>query len=296
MNKILAALTATAIILCAGVASAHMFWINLTEARNHEPAHVLTALGFGHALPLDDFLAGQHGVIRMAKYEVVNPDMKKEDLGLPDDTPFQAKQTPLKLAIAQGDLGLRKIILSAGAQQGTYQVSAESVPMFIAKYVNTKGKERMAPKPLDELKDLKQPIASFKYQSFAKSYFTIGEWTTPAPMGHELEIVPSTDLSNVHAGDVVEFTTYFKGQPVESNNQAIRYLTCSSNTFGSPDGFNLSAPVIHGKGTFRIPTAGQWVANIFYSEKVADNPNLSELNGKCIMVYTAASVFFNVKP
>lgn len=296
MKKTVLALTVVIATLWAGMASAHMFWINLNESRNHEPAHLMAALGFGHALPLDDFLAGTHGVIQLEKYEIAAPDMRKEDLGLPETTKFPTRQSPLKLNVTKGDLGLRKIGLGKDMQPGTYQIAAESIPMFITQYKDTKGKMRMAPKPLDAIKDLKHPIASFKYESFAKSYFAINKWSTPKPMGHELEITPRTDMSEVRVGDLVEFDVTFRGKPVQSDNKNIRYLSCSSNTFGGPDGFSLSTPVINGKGRFRMPTSGQWVANIYYSENVAENPGLADLKDKCFMVYTAASLFFTVKP
>ena len=54
--------------------------------------------------------------------------------------------------------------------------------------------------------------------------------------------------------------------------------------------------VMNGKAQFRMPAAGQWIANIYYSERVAENPALKDLKGKCTMVYTAASITFNVKP
>jgi len=282
--------------LWAGAASAHMLWINLTDSRAHPPGHIMTSLGFGHTLPFDDFLAGPQGTIQIGKYQIVAPDMRTDDLGLPDATYHAPRESPIKCNVTKGDLGLRKVTLAEGTKKGTYQVLAETVPMFFTQYIDTKGKERMAAKPIDAIKDLSSVLAAVKHQSIAKAFFAIGEWTEPKPAGCDLEIIPLTDMSDIHAGDMVEFMVTFRGKPVNTDSKNIRYLTCASNTFGGPDGFHLGAMVMNGKAGFRIPTSGQWVANIFYSETVADNPELANLKDKCSMVYTAATAFFNVRP
>jgi len=296
VKKILIALVVAVTTLSAGVASAHMFWVNLTESFNHPPGHVVSELGFGHVLPIDDFLVGEHGVIKVKKYQVVGPDKTIMDLGLPSTTNYPINKSDMKLNWTKGDIGLRKIGLTPDAANGTYQVNAESVPMFFTKYINTKGKERMAPVPMDKVKDMKTPLASFKYQSFAKSFFSIGKWTKPEPMGYDLEIMPLTDLSDLHVGDLVEFMVTFSGKPVTASSKSIRTLTCTSNTYGGPDGFHLGSVLTNGKARFRMPAAGQWLVNIFYDEVVEGSPELVDLKGKCTKVFTAGTVFFNVKP
>ncbi|WP_319522434.1 DUF4198 domain-containing protein [uncultured Desulfosarcina sp.] len=50
-----------------------------------------------------------------------------------------------------------------------------------------------------------------KYQSFAKSCLTVGKWTNPEPLDHGLEIIPRTDLSDLHVGDLMEVDARFHG-------------------------------------------------------------------------------------
>ncbi len=296
MKKVTFAFTVAALVLWSGVASAHMFWVNLTDSRAHPPGHIMTSLGFGHTLPIDDFLVGPQGAIKIGKYRIIAPDMRTQDLGLPDATYHAPKESPLQCTVANGDLGLRKVMLAEGAQKGTYQVFAESIPMFFTQYIDTNGKQRMAAKPIDAIEDLSSVLVSFQHQSIAKALFAVGEWTEPRPVGTDLEITPLTDMSDIHVNDMVEFMVTFQGKPVNADSKNMRYLTCSGNTFGGPDGFHLGDMLMNGKAGFRIPAAGQWVANIFYSETVADNPALADLKDKCTMVYTAATVFFNVNP
>jgi len=295
VKKTFIALAAATMILWAGAASAHVLWVSLTESLAHPPGHVLTSLGFGHAMPMDDLLSSPHGTLRLQSYDLIAPDMKKAKLGLPE-IKVTTEKTDLGLPLTLGDIGLRKIGLTTDMRKGVYQVAAASVPTFFTQYVNNKGKVHVATQPMNEVSDMKQVMASMKYQSFAKTYFTNGKWEKPTPLGHELEIMPSTDMSNLHAGDLVEFDLTFRGVPVESTNEGFRFMMCTSNTFGGPDGFHLGAIIVNGKARFRIPTAGQWMVFTYMAENVATNPKLSELKGKAQMVYTTATLFFNVKP
>eukprot|EP00831_Metopus_contortus_P005104 TRINITY_DN11915_c0_g2_i2.p1 TRINITY_DN11915_c0_g2~~TRINITY_DN11915_c0_g2_i2.p1 ORF type:complete len:604 (-),score=66.79 TRINITY_DN11915_c0_g2_i2:58-1842(-) len=296
MRKTAFLLALAAMMLWAGTASAHMFWVNLTESRSHLPGHVLASLGFGHTLPLDDFLVGAHGAVKIGKYQLVSPDMKMQALGLPDTTNYPSEESPLKVSVTKGDLGLRKVTLSEEMKKGTYQVVAESEPIFFTQYTDKDNKERMAPKSMDRIKDISKVLLSIKYQAYAKTFFSVGEWSPPKPMGYDLEILPLTDLSDVHVGDLVDFMVTFRGKPVNSDGEKIHYLTAMSNTFGGPDGFCLGDMLIDGKATYRMPAAGQWMVNIFYSQEVANNPALADLKDKCGIVHTAASVSFEVKP
>lgn len=296
MKRPLAALLLVLGLCWAQAASAHMLWIDMNESRNHPPGHVATVIGFGHALPVDDLLTSEAGIIRLKGYQLVAPDKSRFDLGLPDPAVSEPAATPGGLAVSRGDLGLRKIALGEKTKPGTHQVTLETQPLFFTVYLDKNGKQRMAPKPMDEVEDAARVLASIKYQSYAKAMFSVGKWTAPEPLGYDLELLPLTDLSAVGAGDLVRFRLTYKGNPVNTTERAIRTLTCVSNVYGGPDGFELTAMVIGGEAQFRIPAAGQWVANIYYAQPVDGGEETREVQGKCTVVYTAASLFFTVKP
>lgn len=295
MRKILFALALAVSLLTAGTASAHMFWINLVEATNHPPGHVMAGLSFGHTLPMDDFLVGKDGSIHIAQYDVVTPEQKKLPLGLPDET-YRPAEKKDGLEVSRGDLALRKIEMTKDSAPGTYQVEATSKPVFFTVYQDEKGKQRMAPKPIDAIKGVSKVISSFKYVSYAKSFFTMDKWTKPQPLGHDLEIIPLDNLSDVHVGDLIRFQVTYMGKPVNVTPNAIRSMSCTSNTFGGPDKFYLGTYIYNGIAQFRMPTPGQWVANVLYSQDVEKDPTLSDLKGKCHTVYTGSTIGFNVKP
>ncbi len=256
----------------------------------------MSMFGFGHALPVDDLLTGNFGTIDINKYELVAPDNSRFDLGLPDLKSTAIQQSPSGMAVDSGDLGLRRISCTDKSIKGTYQVVARSKPIFFTSYLDTNGKQRMAPTSMDAIKDLKTVLMSMKYETFAKSFYALGEWTEPKPQGYDLEIMPLNDLSNVRVGDLVRFKVTFKGTPVNISEKAINRMTCVSNTFGGPDKFQLDSYLVDGIAQFRLPTAGQWVANVYFKQEVAGDPSLADLKGKCTLVYTAGTVSFTVKP
>jgi uncharacterized GH25 family protein len=195
-----------------------------------------------------------------------------------------------------GDMGIRKLGLTDKTKPGTYQVAVTSKDNYFTMYLDKKGKQKMVTKPLDQVKGIGKILISIKYKSFAKAFFAVNNWTDPKPLGFALEIMPMTDLSNVHVGDVVPFQTTFMGKPFSCGPDGIEYITATSNSFGGPDGFFLSAYIMNGKAQFRMPAAGQWVANVYVRQDVNPENHLKELVGKCTTVYYAGTISFNVKP
>jgi len=296
MKRIMTTLALCVALFMAQEASAHFFWINLTESHTHPPGHVTTQLGFGHNLPVDDLLVGPHGAINIEKYLLVSPDKKVFDLGKVDVTPTPEKKTPSEMIVNEGDLGLRKISITSKSTPGTYQVVAQSTPAFITKYRNSKGKVKIAPMTMDKVKDAKDVVFSVRFQAFSKAFFDVQKWTTPEPMGHLLEIMPLTGMTDIHAGDMIRFRVTFKGKPVTVSSGDIAFMQFLSNSFGGPDTYFVGAFIADGIVNVRIPVAGQWFGNVMVSEKIADNPALKGYQDKCTMLFTSASVGFTVKP
>ena len=114
-------------------------------------------------LPVDDLLTSEAGVIKLASYQLVGPQGTKVDLGLPDAAVQPKKQTALGLSVQTGDLGLRKIGLTGKQKPGTYQVVAQTQPLYFTMYVDKNGKKAMAPKPMDQIKNASRVLSSMKY-------------------------------------------------------------------------------------------------------------------------------------
>ncbi len=298
MKKIkLTAMAVFVSLALAAPAMAHTMWINLFRSSDHLPGHALVTLGWGHSLPLDDLLASPHAVLKLAKYELVDPDAVRTDLSMPVVEMDEGKAVPSGIVVQSGDLGVRKLVMGDGTKPGTYQVAASSKETYFTSYIDKNGKRKMDPIPIDEIEKPQKIMIGMKFNAYAKSYTTVKEWTTPKPLGFDLEIMPKTDLTRVRVGDIVPFEVTFLGKPVNRfEGDAIQYITATSSGFGGPDGFFLSSYLTDGKGQFRMPAAGQWMVNVYFKEEVNGNERLKAFADKCTVVYCAATVSFNVNP
>ena len=192
-------------------------------------------------------------------------------------------------------MAAQKIALKKDSLQGVYQVGVISEASCYTHYIDNKGRYRIKHKSKDELDNIKEIKASLKNQSFAKAYITLGKWTTPKPLGHKLEIIPLTDLSDVHVGDMVEVEVLFYGEAQNTSLKNSIYINAGSNTFGLDEGFKLQSFLKDGKAHFRVQSKGQWIISTVKGENVTENDKLKDLYGKVDKVYHTASLTFNVK-
>ncbi|WP_321414647.1 DUF4198 domain-containing protein [uncultured Desulfobacter sp.] len=280
----------------ASFAHAHMFWVNVFESDAHQPPHAMVSMGWGHTLPMDDILTDPNSArIGVEKLELYDPALKKTDLIKIKSKITEAEVTNEHFDIFPADLAAQKIALKKDSLPGVYQIGAISKATCYTHYIDNKGRYRIKHKSKDELDNIKEIKGSLKNQSFAKAYITLGKWTNPKPLGHKLEIIPLTDLSNVHVGDMVGVKVLFYGEPQSTSLKNNIYITAGSNTFGLDEGFNLQSFLVEGKAQFRVQSKGQWIINTMKGEDVTKDGKLKDLYGKVDTVYHTASLTFNVK-
>ncbi len=277
------------------LAQAHSLWINTFVSDSHQPPHAMVCFGWGHALPLDDIMNSPDGRIAVEKFELVDPSMQVLELGKPAFQPVKPSVADKNLDVYPADLALQKIALKKDSAPGVYQLRASSVPAFFTQYIDTAGRTRLQLKGKDEIKDIKKVLMSVKYQAFAKSFITLGEWKQPAPLNTGLEIVPLTDLSNLHVGDLVKVRVLFHGQPVTTTAKSMEYITANSPGFGQNDKYALMSYIMDGYAQFRVQNAGQWIVGHNHKEDVTKDGPLKDLDGKVEQVYHGASLTFTVK-
>ena len=288
MKKIIILLT---LILSASLANAHSLWINAFESHGHGGHNAMVCLGWGHALPMDDILNSTNGRIAVKRFEMFDPSLKKTDLLKPEFKLAEAKLSNENIDLFAADLAAQKIAFKESSAPGVYQLGAVSRATFYTQYVDKKGKKHLKMKPKDEIKDIQTVLMAVKYQAFAKSYLTVGAWSAPKPLGHGLEIIPRTDLTNLHAGDLVTVDVLFHGKPPKG----MQYVTAHSAGFGQSDGFSLFSKVRKGKAQFRVQSAGQWMISVSHKEDVTQDGPLRDLHGKANVASQAATLTFNVQ-
>ncbi len=286
---------AFATIVIATSLSAHSLWVNSFASFIHKPGHTTVSLGWGHSLPIDDILNSPNGKVIVEKFSMITPSGKQTDLIIPESKTIKPVQVNEDFDLFDAQIGLQKIALKEKSEKGVYTIQAQSKPTFYTKYIDTKDRERLKLKSKDKLKDIKKVLMSVKYQAFAKSYLTLGKWTEQKPLGHGLEIIPKSDLSNLKVGDLVEFEVRFYGKLLNANAKSMDYITAYSSAFGQSQDFSLFSYLIQGKAQFVVQSSGQWIVNCYHKEDVTKDGNLKELYGKVNQAYHGASLTFNVK-
>ena len=283
------------VLLTAASAQAHSLWINVFESHAHQPHHALVSLGWGHVLPMDDILNSPGGRIALDRFELLDPALNKTGLIKPEGGSGAPVQTSDSFDLFAGDMALQKVALKQEAAKGVYQFSAASVPSFFTRYIDPAGRTRLQMKPRNEISDIKEVLMSVKYQAFAKAFLTVEKWRDPKPLGHDLEIIPLTDLSSLRSGDLVAVQVLFHGQPLTATARSVEYITAHGTSFGQSDGFALFSYIIDGKAQFRVQSSGQWMISVSHKDDVTPDGPLKDLLGKADQVYHGASLTFTVK-
>jgi len=255
----------------------------------------MVSIGWGHVLPMGDMLNSVNGRVGVDSFSFYEPNLKKHTLYKPEFKPENPSVKNKGFDIFNADQAVQKIALKKEATKGVYQIELKTEPTYYTIYLDSKDRQRLKLKPMDELKDAKKVIASFKYQGFAKSYLTIDEWKKPKPLGHDLEITPLSDLSNVKVGDEVKFKVTLKGKPLSNSPQGEKYATFLSNNFNQGEGVRLFAYIKNGITGFKVPTSGQWVINVYNTQNITKDNEVKDLYGKAKILMNAATVAFHVK-
>ena len=293
-----ASLSLVAILLLAvfgAGAHAHSVWINSFESRAHHATHTMLSIGWGHSLPMDDILTSPTGRIAIQSFELIEPDLTKTDLLKPGFKVSEPDLTRKNFELFAADLATQKVAFKQDSQPGVYQFSAASVPTYYTKYIDKNGKTRLKLKPVDQVEDAQKVLMSIKYQAFAKTCITLGKWSRPEPLGHGIEIIPFTDMSELKKGDLVEVEVRFFNKPLSVSAQGMEFITAHSAGFGQSDGFSLFSYLIDGKAQFRVQCPGQWMINVYHKQDVTRDGPLKDLFGKAQCVYHAATLTFTAR-
>lgn len=290
---------AVAGLLNSTPAHAHDFFVSTVQSTGHPPGHFTAIIGWGHALPIDSFLAGN----RLKSYSLYDPQMNKIDFPFDPETNMVGENSKgvdypdlPGVNIRSGDIFSRQVSFTNDSPRGTYQVAAVKKRTQFSVWKDSKGKQRWGRKPMDEIKDAKEILVSRIYQSFAKAFATHGKWTQPEALGHALEIIPLTDLSQVKKGDFVSFRVLKMGKPVQTDGATEKpVLELFGNHFCHDKKCGVIGRIRNGIATIRIPEAGQWIAIVKIRTPVTKKAGPKHLVGKFLEVGYHSTITFNAK-
>ena len=245
MKRILGLMTVLMIMLFgAQAALAHTLFIQSTRYQVHKGKKAPLYFGWGHHIPLDDGIEGK----KLKYIKVLPPDGTVRDLEI-----LQRR-------------GLHSHTIEYD-QEGTWMHYAETNPGYYTIYLDKKGREHHAIKPLSKVKKRASKILLSVYTTqFTKTYVVCQD-ATPAPLPRSnqyLELVPADNFLDLKPGDDLKFQVYLDGKP----------YTGEGSWDASFGGYStLSEDMFHAKavskdGTFSVPVpnAGEWYVR--YSIKI----------------------------
>jgi uncharacterized GH25 family protein len=224
-------------------ALAHDLFVSVKESMAHTPGHANVVIGWGHALPMDDFLRGS----KIETYAIYDPALTRMDFefdrkanSIIDEKEgsgqkrLSGRKSYKGLTTQAGHYFGQHVKFQEDSSKGTYQVALTSKQYQYTVWVNKKGRVKWGEKTLDEIKDAREIKVSKRHFYSAKAFLTVGEWTEPKPLGHPLEIIPMTDLSQVKVGDEVSFKVLLNGKPLSgtAKNRKCSMLLPNSSVKG----------------------------------------------------------------
>ena len=155
--------------------------MNTFESFAHQPGHVITGLGWGHSLPIDDIPNSPNGKVLVESFTITDPQGKITQLKIPSAETATADTQTSNFDVFSADTGLQKIALKKESMPGVYKIEAKSKPAFYTRFIDTKDRTRLKMKPKDQVKDIKKVLISVKHQANAVSYVALKKWETPKP-------------------------------------------------------------------------------------------------------------------
>jgi uncharacterized GH25 family protein len=252
-------------VLCLpGFALAHTLWLN---ASDYTPtvyptfgAKTKIYFGWGHRFPVDDFLSADS----LVEYALFGPDGGKQKLN-PNPGGFLATPVSLK-------------------KQGVYLVGAALRPGFYTIYEQAgKVHHKIGPKS-----GLEGVVMSLYFEEYAKALILAGQTPDDAfkkPIGHNLEIIPLRQPSQIQQGGFLPVQVLFEGRPA-------RYC----KVYGTYSGFSSKCDYAYstttnadGEAKIRILQHGSWLV-----KAELKLPATEDLKEKCNERSYSATLTFDV--
>lgn len=278
------------------ISFAHSLWVNSFESYSHQGHHSLVGLGWGHNLPMGDILNGVNGKVDIKSFSFYDTNLNKYPLYKPEFVVAKPSLKNENFNLYKADLATQKIEFNKSSKEGVYQLEAVTKAMYYTMFLDKKNRKRMKLKPKDAIKDLKTSLGSFRYQAYAKSFICKNnKWSNPKKLHHDLEIIPTTSLCDLHVGDKVAFFVSSKEKPLTTSPQGMEFATFWSDTYGQSDDFKIISYIRDGKAGFRIPAKGHWVMNVYHTQNITKDGKLKEFYGKADKLMNAATISFTVK-
>lgn len=230
---------------------AHGLWLNTFESINEKGGHVIVGFGTGHSLTIHDAISRDPS---LKSFDLITPKNEKIALELPLSKIKDIYDDKV-IKVSPSNLAMQKITFNKDSLSGTYSAAFSTKALLLTKYIDQKGNQRFKRAAASKVKDAKEIISSMKKITYGKSYFVFKKFTKVESIGHDLELIPKSDISKLYIGDTIEFEVLYKGKALEKG-----YVT-AKNSLSKSDN-SLFSSIRKGKVKFILTNVGQWSFDI----------------------------------
>ncbi len=227
---------AAAVLMTAQTALAHSLFIQSTRYTVHNGKKAPLYFGWGHHIPLDDGIQGK----KLKYIKVLPPDGQVRDLEIREGRGLHSHSIEYD-------------------QEGTWMHCAETNPGYYTIYLDKKGKEHHAIKPLSRLKNRAGKILLSVYTTqFTKTYVACKAPSKgPLPRSNQyLELVAADNLFDLKPGDTIDFQVYLDGKPY--GGEGSWDASYGGYSTLSEDMFHPKTVSRDGTFSLTLPNAGEW--------------------------------------
>ena len=246
-------------------ASAHSLYIQSSRYDIHEGKKFPLFFCYGHRIPVSDGLRSK----KIKSIQIHTPTGEVRDVAVRDET------------------SLHSYMVDYNAK-GTYVLTAQTTPGYYTIYVDHKDREHHVIKPQSKIKDKAKEIKLSLYsRQFTKTYVTCEAPSVPFPanVGLPLELVPTTDLSDLKEGEELTLQVYFNGKPYTGSGKWD--ATYSGFSTLAEDPYYPTKEISGDTIRMFVPNPGRWFVR--YAIKIDAPPEEKESYNQ--LKYTATLVF-----
>jgi uncharacterized GH25 family protein len=247
------------------VAFGHSLYIQSSRYTVSEGKRSPLFFCYGHHIPVDDGVRAKK--LKSVKVQTPSGDIRQIDI---------RNETSLHSYMVDYDM------------PGTWVLTAETNPGYYTVYVDKKGRERHTIKPKSAIVDRAAEVKKSLYsKQYTKTYVVCESSSSdfPARVGLPLELVPSTDITALKAGEMLELKVFFNGKPYSGRGT----WDATYNGFSTVAEDNAYPKTETVGDTLRIPIplSGRWFVRYFIKidAQGADRENYTQMKHTATLVF-----------
>ncbi len=216
--------------------SAHSLYIQSTQYAADKGKSMPLFFCYGHYVPVADGVRGK----KLKQVRITSPDGTVSEAPIRDET------------------SLHSYMVSYDTP-GTWILTAETTPGYFTMYIDKKGRDRHAIRPMEHVREQAAEIhKSYYSRQFAKTYVRceFPSVVFPARTGLFLELAPVEDIFHLRAGDTLDLDIYMDGKPYAG--EGVWDATYMGFSTESEDHFHPRTPVTGSRLSIPVPHPGRW--------------------------------------